>query len=110
MFTTFCLVVIGWIFFRAETMAQAFDYMKCMVTNSFIGEKPLNEIKIYIWLIMCITLLVVEWLQRDKSHALQFPDCHPFDWQIVRYAVYICILFSIILLMGEVQTFIYFQF
>jgi D-alanyl-lipoteichoic acid acyltransferase DltB (MBOAT superfamily) len=110
MFTTFCLVVIGWIFFRAETMAQAFDYMKCMVTNSFIGEKPLNEIKIYIWLIMCITLLVGEWLQRDKSHALQFPDCHPFDWQIVRYAVYICILFSIILLMGEVQTFIYFQF
>ena len=110
MFTTFCLVVIGLIFFRAETMAQAFDYMKCMVTNSFIGKKPLNEIKIYICLIMCITLLVVEWLQRDKSHALQFPDCHPFDWQIVRYAVYICILFSIILLMGEVQTFIYFQF
>ena len=114
MLATFCLVVIGWIFFRAETMIQALDYMKSMVTNPFIGEKQLNEMMVDKRLIMCVTLcmslLIVEWLQRDRQHALQFPNCHPFDWHIVRYAVYICILLSIILLMGEVQTFIYFQF
>ena len=38
---TFFLVVIGWIIFRAQSMGQAIDYLRCMFTNLDFGDKAL---------------------------------------------------------------------
>lgn len=105
--STFFLVVIGWIIFRAETMTQAVEYLSAMVTNKFFGSIPQDGIT---YLCYGIVLLVVEWLQRDKQHALQFTNIKPFNYRLVRWGVYYLILIIITIYAGLSQTFIYFQF
>lgn len=102
---TFILVVIGWIIFRAESIHQAMDYIYCMITNPFIGDRYF-----LLYILYGVLLLLAEWLQRDKLHALQFSDKWPFNSIWVRYAIYYLILIFISQNLTHQQTFIYFQF
>lgn len=104
---TFFLTVIGWIIFRAESMTQAVDFLTAMVSNRFFDASDLHGVT-YIY--FGIALLAVEWLQRDKQHALQFSDAKPFNHRLVRWGVYYIILLLIAKYAGSSQTFIYFQF
>ena len=104
---TFFLTVIGWIIFRAESMTQAVDFLTAMVSNRFFDASALHGVT-YIY--FGIALLAVEWLQRDKQHALQFPDAKPFNHRLVRWGIYYIILLLIAKYAGSSQTFIYFQF
>ena len=104
---TFFLTVIGWIIFRAESMTQAVDFLTAMVSNRFFDASALHGVT-YIY--FGIALLAVEWLQRDKQHALQFSDAKPFNHRLVRWGVYYIILLLIAKYAGSRQTFIYFQF
>lgn len=104
---TFFLAVIGWIIFRAETMTQAVEYLTAMVTNKLFDASMLYGRK---YLFLGLALLAVEWLQRDKQHALQFPNTKLFNCRIVRWGVYYMIVMIIFVKMGSSQTFIYFQF
>jgi D-alanyl-lipoteichoic acid acyltransferase DltB (MBOAT superfamily) len=104
---TFFLAVIGWIIFRAETMMQAVDYLTAMVSNPFFDASALYGMK---FLCFGLALLAVEWLQRDKQHALQFSEIKPFNYRLVRWTVYYFVLGIIFIYSGESQTFIYFQF
>ena len=104
---TFFLTVIGWIIFRAESMTQAVDFLTAMVSNRFFDASALHGVT-YIY--FGIALLAVEWVQRDKQHALQFSDAKPFNHRLVRWGVYYIILLLIAKYAGSSQTFIYFQF
>ena len=104
---TFFLTVIGWIIFRAESMTQAVDFLTAMVSNRFFDASALHGVT-YIY--FGIALLAVEWLQRDKQHALQFSDAKPFNHRLVRWGIYYIILLLIAKYAGSSQTFIYFQF
>lgn len=105
MLLTFFLVVIGWIIFRAESMTQAVEYICCMFTN-----KPFGHMSLGPWVWWGMSLLFVEWMQRDKQHALQLPNNRAFRYAVVRYFVYVGIFLLIVIKSGKVQTFIYFQF
>ena len=107
MAVTFILVVFGWIIFRAESMTQAVDYFRAMLNNEFLGTSALLGAK---YLCVALALLGVEWLQRDKQHALQFPDIKPFKYRLTRWSLYYVILLIIAMYAGTGQTFIYFQF
>lgn len=104
---TFFLAVIGWIIFRAETMAQVFDFLSAMFTNKFFDATLLHGKK---YLCFCLTLMLIEWLQRNKQHALQFSDIRPFNYRIVRWSIYYIIFIAMATYAGTSQTFIYFQF
>ena len=104
---TFFLTVIGWIIFRAETMAQAVDYLTAMVSNKFFDASALFGVTCTFF---GIVLLAIEWLQRDKQHALQFSDVKPFNYRLVRWCIYYIIIMIIACYAGTSQTFIYFQF
>ena len=104
---TFFLTVIGWIIFRAETMAQAVDYLTAMVSNKFFDASALFGVTCTFF---GIVLLAIEWLQRDKQHALQFSDVKPFNYRLVRWGIYYIIIMVIACYAGTSQTFIYFQF
>ena len=104
---TFFLAVIGWIIFRAESMTQAVEYLSAMVTNRIFDASLLYG-KAH--LCFGFILLLIEWLQRDKQHALQFSRNYPFNYRLVRWGIYYLILSIIIKYSGESQTFIYFQF
>ena len=104
---TFVLAVFGWIVFRAESLSQAIDYFtRIYTTKFFIGTTIHGQVE----LLLCIGLVVIEWLQRDKQHALQFGDIKFFNSRIVRWGVYYLIILAIAYFPGASQTFIYFQF
>ncbi len=102
-FITFSLVVIGWIIFRAETITQAWEYL-IMMCNHTIFSMPDTSGQTALFLCIAI-LVVIEWVQRNKSHALQIKL--PI---VIRWSIYFAILFLIFCFGGNVQNFIYFQF
>jgi len=105
---TFFLAVIGWIIFRAATMPQAIDYIESMFTNKFFDSSYVYG-KLYLF--YCLLLLGIEWLQRDKQHALQWHLTVIEDKKWVQYCIDFIVLLLIITL-GNFQgnQFIYFQF
>ena len=66
---TFSLVVISWIFFRSETIYDAFSYIKCIFKNEQSALPLQVNLGVYFFIII---LLLVEWFQRDKNHGLEF--------------------------------------
>jgi len=107
MLVTFFFVVIGWIIFRAESMEQATAFLQAMFTNDFYNSSAITG---GVYLISALAVLAVEWLQRDKQHALQFPSVKPFNYRAVRWAVYYLMILVLYTYAGTGQTFIYFQF
>ena len=108
---TFILTVLGWIIFRAETMTQAIEIFRSIATNTFF-EASLLYGKTY--LLFALSMLVIEWFQRNKQHALQFSDKGLFKYAFFRnsiYAILICI--TIMAYWAHIEDnsqFIYFQF
>ncbi len=106
---TFILVTIANIIFRADSMAHALDFFRHIFSSS-VFSYPLftNRISALIALIFSCVLFIVEWLQRDKEHALQLNNNKiP---KILRWSLYYAIGVVIIWYGGYQETFIYFQF
>lgn len=104
---TFTLAVIGWIIFRAEDLTQATDYLYSIYSHSLIGDGFIDGKR---WLVAGTLLFFVEWIQRNKQHALQLPTDGLFRFRIVRWGTYYIIISLILTYAGSSQSFIYFQF
>ena len=106
MLLTFLLVVIGWIIFRAENIGQAWDYLGRICSQSLLEvEFPYGKRA----LLYILFLLVVEWLQRGKQHALQAVD-KAMRLPALRWTVYCILVIMTLFLQGSQAEFIYFQF
>lgn len=102
---TFFLVVLGWIFFRSQSISDSLQYIKGIFNKSFF-DAP--EISGYTGLLFCILVLfLIEWLQRNKQHGLEISN---LKFQSVRWITYLGIFLLIIFFGGKSETFIYFQF
>lgn len=111
---TFVLTVIAWIFFRADTVRDALGIMERIITSFHkVSLYELRSLANSLWLttahvVLVVFLIVVEWLQRDKQHALELDNVRiP---RLVRWAYYYFIIFLIFYFSGSQQDFIYFQF
>lgn len=106
---TFGLVVIGWVFFRADTIAQAFDYFHVMFSTNLISIPWFMTRNFYLPLVGAIVVLVsVEWLQRNHHHGLEKLSIKQ-RW--VRWLIYYGLIVAIFILQpGQETQFIYFQF
>jgi alginate O-acetyltransferase complex protein AlgI len=104
---TFTLTSIAWIFFRAESMSQAISYIMKMADIRNFSIPDVLPIKVFL---LIAIFIFIEWLQRDKEHALQIaPEIHakPLRWSIYYFVVLIIYFF------GNFSSnfeFIYFQF
>lgn len=100
---TFVAVTIGWVFFRAPTIGDAFSFLKsCIVpagteTFGFSGT-PFGFVAL---------MLAAEWLQRRGSHGLQRVPPLP---RPLRWTLYALFLFFIFQNDGMQENFIYFKF
>ena len=108
MLLTFALVVIGWIFFRAETIADAIHYIAALCSPEI--WKTSFEFWIYPtnnagWFV--IIMLIVEWLLRDKEHGLDIRNIK-YGW--LRIIIYYTLIVVMFWFSGKSETFIYFQF
>ena len=109
---TFLLTTLAWIFFRADNITIAIEYITRIFTRSFFyrnifafdSSSHVTQVDNHLWSIFL--LLSLEWLQRNKAHPLQFTKM-PIAG---RWLVYLLITLFIIDSLAQPQTFIYFQF
>jgi len=105
MLCTFFLVVIGWIIFRAENITQAWEYIAHGCSLSLFSL-PMIQGGLKFTLFSIAVMLLVEWFNRAKEHALQIRTCPLWLRWSICYLLIICILqFA-----RNSQSFIYFQF
>jgi alginate O-acetyltransferase complex protein AlgI len=104
---TFCLTVIAWIFFRAESLTHAFNYLEGLFSPTFFSAPGLKvtELIIVFWLILFV---IMEWINRSSNYALE--SVHRHFPVYITWAIYLLILFVITIYAGSPQEFIYFQF
>ncbi len=116
MLLTFSLTVIAWIFFRAKSMRQAFEYIQDMFSGLFFKtqyEKALHFISGEVgYVLPCLLLffMTAEWLGRKQQYAIQnisFRFSKPLRWAFYYGLVLIIFYFAG---SGKEQEFIYFQF
>lgn len=110
--TTFLLVVIGWVFFRAETITQAFGYLRGMCDRSLltVPKMPgigITQIQAAITLLFMSILIIIEWIHRNKQFGLQIVL---YNNIVLRWSIYLVLCFLIHLYSENHSQFIYFQF
>ena len=104
MLSTFALSCLAWIFFRAKSITEAFDYIKRLFSNQIFASQYLeNERYNYELLILILVFIVVEWNSRTQIE----PISGRYSW------VKLGLCIAAIAALGtysDYKEFIYFQF
>ncbi len=102
MLLTFMLATAGWIIFRSDSIAQAWQYFGQI---PHLGT-PYTEGLLTITLLTA-GMFVVEWVQRQREHGL---DLQMLKSHILKFSIYYIIIFILFLVQKGAESFIYFQF
>ncbi|MBQ16753.1 MAG: alginate O-acetyltransferase [Planctomycetaceae bacterium] len=115
MILVFTLVCAFWVFFRADSLADAWLVWKKIATEIHVaegyrelvleyqGRGPLFGITH-----LLVVFLVIEWLSRHKPHPVDFPGWpRPLRWSVYSALAWFVIEYGG---RGDANPFIYFQF
>jgi alginate O-acetyltransferase complex protein AlgI len=104
MVTTFCLTAFAWIFFRAENLDHAFDYIARIFTPQLFALPIIRPTPV---LVLVVLFIAIEWNGRAGNYAIAnlYTKSKPIRW-----SVYLVLFLVIFLFQGKQQQFIYFQF
>lgn len=102
---TFGLTCLAWVFFRAESMEQAFAILRKIGSRSLLSVPTILSFKLFAFIAI---MLVAEWVQRHKQHAMEFDGLN--IKAPIRWAIYLALTITIIWTGAAQQSFIYFQF
>ncbi|APY00723.1 MBOAT family O-acyltransferase [Lacinutrix venerupis] len=104
MLITFLLVTLAWVFFRANTLKDAFNYLKRLFLNrDFSFQYLAIERYNFEAILLLLFFILVEWLSRN--------NIHPFVGKYRK--VFMSLILILIIILGvfsEHSSFIYFQF
>ena len=108
MLLTFVLVTIGWIIFRAPSLADAWN-VGCTICSGTLWSVPymLPMQEMLFMAIGIVVMIGVEWLQRNEEHGLVLDRMNSRVW---RYAIYIVLIAMMLWKSDPGDAFIYFQF
>ncbi|MBB6327811.1 D-alanyl-lipoteichoic acid acyltransferase DltB (MBOAT superfamily) [Algoriphagus iocasae] len=103
--STFLLVSVAWVFFRAETVGDAVDYFTHIFRNSLFPTS-------YGWFGYNIRLALILFILLEWVGRFQFNWLERIQGKWYRYPAYISTIYSILFfgVFGEPIEFIYFQF
>ncbi len=106
---TFGLTVFAWIFFRSESVSQAFDYISIIFSKTIFTIPEFRfRTKACVILVLTAVFFLLEWIGRENDFAIQK---FGFKWNSkIRWAFYFLLVFSIFYFAGKEQVFIYFNF
>lgn len=113
--STFLLVCLLWIPFRAETLSDAWLILRKIGTEAFASEgyvhlwSSLTADSLTLWALgATLAFVAVEWWKRDDEHALASVGLLP---RFARVAVYsACVWATLALAARKTGQFVYFQF
>jgi D-alanyl-lipoteichoic acid acyltransferase DltB (MBOAT superfamily) len=106
---TFVVTVFAWIFFRANSLTHAFNYISGIFSSSFFSIPVFNERFLAMQTLgLVFIFMLIEWLGRENQYALAKLG---LKWHtVLRFSMYYLIIFSLYWYSGKEQQFIYFQF
>ncbi len=106
---TFSLTLIAWIFFRAESLAHAWNYLSVIFSDSLftVPQFP-GRNNALVTLTFISIFMVVEWFGREQQYAIA-------NWGVkltppLRWAMYYGLIILVFYYSGKKEEFIYFQF
>ncbi len=110
---TFCLTLLAWIFFRAENISHAINYLSDIFSQSLFTIPNLEDNRVLknylIPIYLIIFLIVIEWISRNDAYGIE--KILVKQHRLFRWLFYAFILFLIGTFMRTEETpFIYFQF
>jgi len=107
---TLAIVLVSWVFFRADDMSHASEYLSGMFSGSLFSFPvlPFSRMIFLVVTLLVIFFFIVEWIGRKEPYPLsglreRIPG-------FVRWAVYYVLVIIIFFFAGSNQQFIYFQF
>ncbi|MBT8254454.1 MAG: MBOAT family protein [Bacteroidia bacterium] len=106
MLITFLITLLAWIFFRADTVTDAFHYVAKIFNKSIISLPALSPDN-YKTLILVVLFVAIEWIGKEGEYAISRIFKLPV---YVRWAFYFILIVLMFTFTGEEQVFIYFQF
>lgn len=104
MLFTFTCVTFTWIFFRAQSVGKAFDYLEILFSPSLFTYPVQHGMALALPLIA--VLLVAEWIRMNQVQFLQ-PARAP---RLLRWSLYLVLIITCLVFFKQNQAFIYFQF
>ena len=105
---TMVIVTFAWIVFRANNLREAYSYLSKILSDSLYSFPSDVHGVTVVTIVLSVLFLFIEWLQRNKEHALQIEKkSTPLA---LRWAFYYAIVLAIIFFGGNHQPFIYSQF
>lgn len=106
MLRTFVLVLIGWTFFRAQSMREAVHWFGLMCDLRTFGVLQGLPREMAVALVAWGITWMFEWWNRQEAFGLvRLPRV-----MVLRWAVYYLLLWGVVFYVPGTQTFIYFQF
>jgi len=96
--------MLSWTFFRATSLTQATQILLRIFT---LRSGSGLTVPSHVWILVA-AFLAAEWIQRGRTHALEFPAGGPPRW--TRWLICYTVIFLLLKYGGEQQDFIYFQF
>ena len=106
MLLTFGLTVFAWIFFRAEGLAHALNYIKGVFSKSLLSLPSIRPTNL---IVLVVFFICIEWLGRRQKYAIEtllLKRHRALRWSFYMVLIVLSFVFS----SNIEQEFIYFQF
>jgi D-alanyl-lipoteichoic acid acyltransferase DltB (MBOAT superfamily) len=106
---TFGLTVFAWIFFRSDSLTQAFEIITKIFSKTTLAIPEFRGLyKALVTAILVVLFIVLEWIGRQNDFAIQR---FGFGWNSkIRWGFYFLLVSFIFYFAGKEQVFIYFNF
>ncbi len=102
---TFFLTVIAWVFFRAENIGHAVNYLGGMFSESLLSFPEIGSKRVFL---LIPIFIIIEWFGRKGQYGLQTIG---INWpKPLKIGLYYSIFVIIFLFSEKSAEFIYFQF
>ncbi len=109
--STFTLVMLTFIIFKAESIQKAFDYFNSFFSLSLFSIPSIPSpgmVSAFTTLIFILFMLFIEWIARTQPYGLANIG---LKWpKLARRSFYYILILAILLSAGEEKRFMYFQF
>jgi D-alanyl-lipoteichoic acid acyltransferase DltB (MBOAT superfamily) len=93
MAVTFALTDFAWIFFRSDSVASAFLFIKKIFSPSLFSRIPKTEFLNAAFMLPLAIFFIIEWMGREEQYAIARLD---IKWpKAIRYSTYYALFFFI---------------